>query len=132
MRSPSLRLRALGGLLGSLGLVAFMAGVPVSGSGYEWTESLARLTFSGTVALPGVQLPAGAYRFRALRADLVQVVSDDGRRVIFTGFTHRIPRPRRVENNEVMVVFGERSPDSPPRISVWYPRSGEGHEFIYR
>jgi hypothetical protein len=115
-------------LVGGLGLAALAALVPATG--HAWTDTLTRLTFDRPVALPGVQLPAGQYAFEALRQDVVRVTSRDGRRVFYTGFTYRVPRPVKREG-EVMVSLGEATRNSPPPITVWYPKAGDGHQFIY-
>lgn len=129
MRSMTFRNHMWAGLIGSLGLIAFMTAAPVFG--HEWTDTRTNLTFSDPVALPGVSLPAGQYRFEAIRADVVRVSSRDGRHVLYTGFTHRVPRPRGLDG-QATVVFGEDASDGSPMITAWYPVAGEGHEFIYR
>src|SRR5262245_55516396 len=50
------------------------------------------LTFPGPVGLPGLTLPAGSYTFQLipLHPDIVRVLSRDGSRVYFTGFTMRV------------------------------------------
>jgi hypothetical protein len=128
MRSITHRTHVWAGLIASLGLVAFVTAVPAST--HDGIDKLAYLTFSGPVALPGVALPAGQYTFEAIRADVVRVSSRDGRRVLFTGFTHRVPRPRGLDR-QATVLFGEQASDGPPPITAWYPMAGDGHEFIY-
>ena len=92
------------------------------------------LTFSSSVALPGVILPAGTYTFaRATWNDpnIVQVLSKDGRRVYFMGFTRPVGRPDGLQQNR-LVTFREVAPGVPPPIAVWYPiGSSGGHQFVY-
>jgi hypothetical protein len=77
MFTRTLKVAAIGG--------ALLLG-PVSASSHAWSNSLHRdyITFSGTVALPGVILPAGTYRFEVpegtLSTGLVSVSSHDGRK----------------------------------------------------
>src|SRR5262245_57470357 len=56
------------------------------------------ITFSGPVALPGVELQAGTYAFELATptndSTLVRVSSKDHRIVYLTAFTLRIDRPR--------------------------------------
>jgi hypothetical protein len=64
-------------------------------SGIDRREPNNHLTFSGPVGLPGVTLPGGTYTFEMipLHSDIVRVLSRDGLRVYFTGFTARVARP---------------------------------------
>jgi hypothetical protein len=94
------------------------------------------LTFSGSVALPGVVLPAGSYIFEVANLDtggnVVHVSSRNGRRIQYLGFTRRIERPRNLDR-DTPVTFGEAAPGNPVPIRVWYPSgSTTGHEFTYR
>jgi hypothetical protein len=117
-------------LIGGCALFALLVAIPVTGQGV-WISTLNHVTVTGQVALPGVVLSAGEYTFEAIRADVVRVSSRDGRRVFYTGFTHRVPRPRHVV--DAFMSLDEGTPTSPPAIQVWYPLAGgQGHEFIYR
>ena len=99
------------------------------GADGNWTT---HLTFSGTVALPGTVLPAGAYTFEAVRPDVVRVTSRDGRRVFYAGFTHRVERPAGLRP-DVFISLGEGPRGNPVPINAWYPtEKGLGHQFIYR
>jgi hypothetical protein len=91
------------------------------------------LTFSGAVALPGVTLPRGTYTFEIvdLHPDIVRVLSRDGARVYFMGFTATVTRPvgQRADH---LVTLAETSRGVPPRIETWYPiGQSTGRRFIY-
>jgi hypothetical protein len=91
------------------------------------------LTFSGRVALPGVELPAGTYRFEVLTpgvgTNIVRVSS--GRRVLYTGITLTVRRPRSMKPGQ-LIVFGEAALGEAPPIREWHPlNETTGHEFIY-
>jgi hypothetical protein len=93
------------------------------------------LTFSRPVALPGVTLPAGSYRFEianpAMNQDVVRVSELRTRRVIFAAHTFRIARPRGMAPEQA-VVFGEAPAGQPTPIKAWYPLDGiDGREFRY-
>ena len=92
------------------------------------------LTFSGTVALPGVLLPAGTYVFEVVEpgatGDVVRVSTREGRHY-FMAFTRYVPRPVRLRRSQA-ITFGEAPAGTPPPIAVWYPvDSARGHEFVY-
>jgi hypothetical protein len=92
------------------------------------------LTFNGTVALPGVLLPAGTYVFEVVEpgaaGDVVSVSSREGRHY-FMAFTRFVSRPPRLRRSQT-IGFGEAPAGTPPPIAVWYPLdSSRGHEFIY-
>jgi len=94
------------------------------------------LTFSRSVALPGVELAAGTYIFELAMPQserhLVRVMSRDRHQVYLTAFTNIVPRPRDM-NSKHVITFGEPSKDSAPPIKVWYPQDGgDGREFIYK
>lgn len=102
---------------------------------HAWsTPRLNYLTFSGTVALPGVLLPAGTYAFEVLvpsgSADVVRVATRDGQHR-FLGLTRRVERPHPARSAPA-IVFGEAPAGVPPPINVWYPIGGSaGHQFLY-
>jgi hypothetical protein len=90
------------------------------------------LTFSRTVALPGVTLPAGTYVFeRDSNANgIVRVMTPNYQRMLYVGFTARVLRPRGFQS---AVSFGEAKAGEPIPIVAWYPvGSSEGHKFLYR
>ena len=91
------------------------------------------LTFSGPVGLPGVTLPRGTYTFEVipLRPDIVRVLSRDGSRVYFTGFTTRVARPAGLGADR-LVTLTEMPRGVAPRIEAWYPvGQSTGSRFIY-
>jgi hypothetical protein len=93
------------------------------------------VTFSQSVKLPGVTLPAGTYEFElgpaGTHRDIVRVSSQGGQ-PYFMGFTREVPRPRNLPSTRVM-EFGETVPGAPTPIAVWYPLNApSGHAFVYR
>ena len=96
----------------------------------------AYLTFSGPVALPGVSLAAGTYVFEiaapGFSTNLVRVMSRDGKRLHYMGFTQSVPRPRDLSNHS-MVRFAEAPEGTPQPIAVWFPPdTADGRQFLYR
>jgi hypothetical protein len=94
------------------------------------------LTFSGSVALPGVTLPAGTYTFERFdpfgAPDVVRVLNRKGDKTYFLGFTQRVSRPWNARN-QPPVKFGEARPGEPVPVEVWFPADETvGHQFIYR
>lgn len=92
------------------------------------------LTFTGAVALPGVVLAPGSYTFESGPVDfdpnLVRVMSRDGRRLLYQGFTAPVSRPRNVTGPVVM--FGEAPAGQARPIAEWYPVGrSDGHKFVY-
>jgi hypothetical protein len=93
------------------------------------------VTFSRSVALPGVTLPAGTYVFERVsgvaRTDIVQVLNGDRSRAFLLAFTDRTPRPVGWPATR-HIALGEVPPGSIPPVLVWYPTGEElGHKFIY-
>jgi len=91
-------------------------------------------TFSGSVTLPGVTLPAGTYLFRLADPDssrkVINVLSADGKRSL--AMLHTIPNQllRAPQNPEIR--FMEAGANMPPPIKTWwYPGKAIGYEFIY-
>jgi len=78
---------------GALVVVALIG----AASTHAWSIRVNHLTFSGAVALPGVTLAAGSYTFQAGPLDtdpnIVRVLTRDGRRVLYQGFTTPVSRP---------------------------------------
>ena len=92
------------------------------------------VTFSGSVALPGVTLERGTYVFERVNAgtpDAVVVRTADSRKVQFMGTTQPAQRPAWLASSR-HIVFGERRAGAPLPIAAWYP-PGEtfGYRFIY-
>jgi len=93
------------------------------------------VTFSGAVALPGRVIPAGTYTFEIANpnsgADIVRVLSRDGSRSYFLGFTRAVNRPQSLPREQV-VSLGESALGTPPPITVWWPENeSTGRQFIY-
>jgi len=119
---------AIGGVL-----FAFASAAPVIGFGNAGHTTF--LTFNVPVALPGVTLPAGTYRFERVNpdssVDLVRVMSRDRTKTYLTRVTIGAERPRDMAPNR-QIVFAEVKAGEAPRIAAWYPLdSNRGHVFIY-
>ena len=122
-------------------LTAFVVALVVAFTAPSMQAGAARtnvnhLTFSRSVALPGVVLLPGRYAFEAgsiaTSPDIVRVLSADRQQLYFVGFTNRTPRPARMASTEV-VSLGEAPAGTPAPITAWYPiGSNMGHEFRYR
>jgi len=127
MFTRTLKVAAVGG--------ALLLGLAVSAYSNGWSDPLHRdyITFSGAVALPGVTLPAGTYRFEVPTmgpSDLVSVSSQDGKKVYLTQFTRMISRPRGGDN--LNVTLGEHAPGTAPQVKAWFPiGTDSGRQFIY-
>jgi hypothetical protein len=101
-------------------------------------EPLDRTTtfkFDRPVALPGVTLPAGEYRFRLVdpttsRA-MVQVSSADGR-IPYAMIATRPSEIREEPAPEPRVRFMETAAGMPSAVKAWwYPGERIGFEFVY-
>ena len=119
---------AIGGVL-----FALVSTAPVIGFGRA--DHATFLTFNTPVALPGVTLPAGTYRFERINpdtsADVVRVMSRDRMKTYVTRVTIGAERPRDMAPNR-QIVFAETKAGEVPRIAAWYPLdSSHGHVFIY-
>ena len=115
---------------GVLCLVA-LAGSSVSAVTFAKTTYL---KFSGTVVVPGAELPAGEYIFELADSDTSRTVvrvSDRRRARTFAQVLTRRTSPRR-SGLAATVTFGEAASGAPRQIVAWYP-AGEstGYEFIY-
>jgi hypothetical protein len=128
MFTRTLKIAAVGGVL--------LLGLAASASSHGWGQSSHRdlITFSGTVALPGLILPAGTYRFEvpdvAMSNGLVSVSSHDGRKVYLTQFTRIIDRP--AGRDSLNVTLGETAPGTAPQVKAWFPIGEDsGRQFIY-
>ncbi|GAC1455800.1 MAG: hypothetical protein PVSMB1_05370 [Gemmatimonadaceae bacterium] len=97
-------------------------------------DKLTYLTFSAPVALPGVALPAGTYRFSHLDCSvsehILRVTSQDGSEVYATLLA--IPDYRPMPSDQPVMVFGEMPAGAPEAIKAWfYPGETVGDELIY-
>ncbi|HUP40734.1 MAG TPA: hypothetical protein VM115_11485 [Vicinamibacterales bacterium] len=99
------------------------------------TNRATYFTFSRSVQLPGVTLPAGTYLFEIANAgtsaNVVLVRSRDRSTLHAFKMTNTVYRPAS-RNLEAAVTFGETSGRNPPPVKAWYPqRETQGREFIY-
>ena len=99
------------------------------------TNRATYFTFSRSVQLPGVTLPAGTYVFEIANAgtsaNVVLVRSRDRSTVHAFKITNSVYRPAS-RNLEATITFGETSGGNPPPVKAWYPQSETlGREFIY-
>ena len=92
-------------------------------------------TFSGTVQMPGVALPAGTYIFEVAnpegQGDIVRVLSRDRKQVFLMKFTRPVYRQAK-GTLKATISFGEAPAGTPPPVTAWYPESEtRGREFLY-
>ena len=92
-------------------------------------------TFSKSVQLPGVALPAGTYIFEVVNpftgSDVVSVLSRDRSKLYLLRITNRIERPK-TSDLKAAVMLGEAPSGNPPTIKAWFPESEtSGRAFIY-
>jgi hypothetical protein len=91
-----------------------------------------RLTFSRSVALPGVVLPAGSYTFDVASDTALDVVVVRNRtKVVYMGFTNQVLRPTWMPSGG-LVMIGEAPANEAPPVTAWYEIGRSiGHEFRY-
>ena len=116
----------VGGVL--LGLVAATAPAKA-----DMGDSTMYITFSRSVALPGVELAAGTYAFYLAAPNtsqaLVRVTSGDRRKVYLTAFTVNVSRPAGARQ---VITLGETPAGQAPRIQAWFPDDQVmGRQFVY-
>ena len=91
------------------------------------------MTFSNTVEMPGVTLPAGTYVFRLADTptrNVVQVLSGDEKDILGQWAFVQAERPRVSE--DTVVMFKESPEGTMPAVQYWYyPGERIGKEFIY-
>ncbi|PWT86367.1 MAG: hypothetical protein C5B57_01195 [Blastocatellia bacterium] len=97
-------------------------------------DQLTYVTFSAPVALPGVTLPPGTYRFSHPECSetehILRVSSQDGSQVYGTFLT--VSTDRVTSSNKPIVLFEERAVGAPAAIKAWfYPGNTNGDELIY-
>jgi hypothetical protein len=93
------------------------------------------VTFSQPVALPNVELAAGAYIFEVAGPgsdkSLVRVLSRDRRTLYTQQFTVPVERPARVTDGHG-ITFGEAPAGEAMPITAWFANGEQaGHQFIY-
>jgi hypothetical protein len=98
------------------------------------TRHATHFTFSRSVQLPGITLPAGTYVFEIANTgggSVVLVRSRDRSRLHAFKLTRPIYRPAS-RNLDAMITFGEAPAGIPPAVKAWYPQSETtGREFLY-
>jgi hypothetical protein len=118
--------------------IAFMAAVllalPAAAGAQDFnTLEKTYLTFSNSVELPGLTLPAGTYTFRLADTpsrNVVQVLSQDEKEVKGQFLFVQAQRPE--VTGETVVTFRETREGSTPAVQYWYyPGEKIGKEFIY-
>lgn len=112
-------------------LLAAMTGAPVRATTHD---SLAYLTFSGPVQIPGAILDAGTYRFHLADPDsgrsVIQVLSRNGGTVYSMFQTAPVSRTTVTEN--ATVTFMEVPAGvAPPVKALYYGGEMRGYEFLY-
>ena len=121
----------VGTLALALALTAAASGVASVARG-----DTATLTFTRTVALPGVTLAPGAYVFEIFDSpgsiDIVRVSKKANMTHAFLGMTRQVERPANLRRGVSGVALGEARPGQPVPITVWYPADGSaGRKFAY-
>jgi hypothetical protein len=91
------------------------------------------MTFSNTVEMPGVTLPAGTYVFRIADTptrNVVQVLSGDEKDILGQWTFVQAERPQ--VSGDTVVMFKESPEGTMPAVQYWYyPGERIGKEFIY-
>ena len=97
------------------------------------TQKRTFMTFSNTVEMPGVTLPAGTYLFRIADTgsrNVVQVLSQDEKQVLGQWLFVQAERPEA--SSDTVVMFKEARENSTPAVQFWYyPGERIGREFMY-
>jgi len=97
------------------------------------TQELTYLTFSNTVEMPGVSLPAGTYTFRLADTpsrNVVQVLDRDQKNVMGQWLFVQAQRPQATD--DTVIMFKESREGATPAVQYWYyPGETIGKEFIY-
>ena len=129
-----MKLRIVGAAVGAVAISTFLA-VSARATGTE--NRTAYLTFSGAVALPGVELAAGTYTFELVSPNtdptLVRVTSRDHQKVYILHRRSRTTwRVRRVRTGTTSSPSAKASRGQAPRITAWFPTDESmGREFVY-
>jgi hypothetical protein len=97
------------------------------------TQQRTSMTFSNTVEMPGVTLPAGTYIFQLADTptrNVVQVMSQDQKKVLGQWTFVQSRRPKAT--GDTVVMFKENREGTTPAVQYWYyPGESIGKEFIY-
>jgi len=112
---------------------ALTAGVAMPARADE-SDKLTILTFSKGVQLPGVDLPAGRYRFQLADTQesrrVIKVQSEDGKKQLAMLLT--VPNQLRDIPKDSVVLFTEAAPGQPDAVKSFnYPGERTGYEFVY-
>jgi hypothetical protein len=99
------------------------------------TRRTTHFTFSRTVQIPGVTLPAGTYTFEVAnpegQGDIVRIMSRDRKEVFLTKITRPIYRPAKGPL-KATISLGESPAGTPAPVTAWYPENESlGREFLY-
>jgi hypothetical protein len=116
-------------------VIAGAIAIGTAATGHGWTGQRNTIAFGAPVALPGVVLPAGEYRFEvvptAASVGIVRVTRARDHQAYYMGFTNEVPRPRNLDRKHP-IVLGEAKVGAPRPITAWFPvEGGQGREFIY-
>ena len=98
-------------------------------------DKLTYLTFSKPVQLPGVDLPAGRYRFQLADTEgsrrVIKVQSEDGKKQL--AMLLSMPNQLRDIPKDPVVLFKETAEGQPDAIKSYnYPGERIGYEFVYK
>jgi hypothetical protein len=97
------------------------------------TQEVSYITFSNTVELPGVTLPAGTYTFRLAdipTRNVVQVLDRDQKKVMGQWLFVQAERPE--VSGDTVIMFKENAENTTPAVQYWYfPGEKIGKEFVY-
>ena len=92
------------------------------------------ITFSGSVEIPGMVLPAGTYVFKLMDSassrNIVEIFNAEESHLYATILA--IPDERQNPSDKTVITFEERAGRSPEAIHEWfYPGDLTGQEFVY-
>ena len=112
--------------------VILMLGISVGAQDFNIHEKTF-LTFSNSVEMPGMTLPAGTYTFKLADTpsrNVVQVLSQDEKQVHGQFLFIQAERPE--VTGDTVITFRETREGTTPAIQYWYyPGERIGKEFIY-
>jgi len=116
-----------------VGLMALGSALVPRANADAW-DRLTKVTFSGSVEIPGQVLPAGTYWFKLLDSpstrNVVQIFNEDRNKIYATLLA--IPDYRLKPTDKTVITFAEREANSPPALKAWfYPGDTYGQEFVY-
>ena len=124
-------MRVLKTLLAITALAAFVA-TPAARA--DENDKLTYLTFSKPIQLPGVNLPAGRYRFQLADTQesrrVIKVQTEDGKKQL--GMLLTMQNHLRDVPKDPVVLFRETAQGQPDAVKSFnYPGERIGYEFIY-